>query len=124
MQWSQVRAAYPDQWLVIEALEAHTRESRPYAERATLDENGRARAETDSSDFQTSDFSVRQRVLDRIAVIEICSDGKAAMNCYRQLHHQYPLREFYFVHTSRKELDIVESPSVSVWRQHAVLSGA
>lgn len=24
MRWSDVRAAYPDQWLVIEALEAHT----------------------------------------------------------------------------------------------------
>ena len=24
MQWDQIRAAYPDQWLVIEALEAHT----------------------------------------------------------------------------------------------------
>ncbi len=92
MQWSQVRTAYPDQWLVIEALEAHTRD--------------------------------RQRILDRIAVIETCADGKAAMTCYRQLHRQYPLREFYFVHTSRHELDIVESPSVSVWRQHATPTGA
>lgn len=24
MQWSEVRRAYPDQWLIIEALQAHT----------------------------------------------------------------------------------------------------
>ncbi len=24
MHWSEIRSAYPDQWLVIEALEAHT----------------------------------------------------------------------------------------------------
>lgn len=24
MQWSEIRKAYPDQWLIIEALEAHT----------------------------------------------------------------------------------------------------
>ncbi|HEY53004.1 MAG TPA: hypothetical protein G4N94_06070 [Caldilineae bacterium] len=24
MQWNEIRTAYPDQWLVIEALEAHT----------------------------------------------------------------------------------------------------
>lgn len=28
MQWSEIRTAYPDQWLIVEALEAHTTESR------------------------------------------------------------------------------------------------
>jgi len=28
MQWPEVRNAYPDQWLVIEALEAHTTPDR------------------------------------------------------------------------------------------------
>ena len=87
MNWSHVCTAYPDQWLVIEALEAHTED--------------------------------RQRILDRIAVMETCLDGQAAIDCYSQLHRQYPRREFYFVHTGRDELDIVESPAVSVWRQHA-----
>lgn len=32
MRWQEVRAAYPDQWLVIEALEAHSE-----AERRILD---------------------------------------------------------------------------------------
>ena len=92
MKWMQVRTAYPDQWLVIEALEAHTEQ--------------------------------RQRILDRIAVVETCPDGRSAMHCCRELHRHYPQREFYFVHTSRDELDIVESPSISVWRQHATPVGA
>ena len=77
MQWSQVRRTYPDQWLVIEALQAHTTPEQ-------------------------------QRSLDQIAVIELCSDSQLAMQSYRQLHRQYPGREFYFVHTSREELDIRE----------------
>ena len=64
MQWPEVRNAYPDQWLVIEALEAHT----------------------------TSD---RQRILDRLAVVDRCPDGAAAFQAYRRLHQQYPQREFY-----------------------------
>ncbi len=87
MKWSQVRQAYPDQWLVIEALAAHS--------------------------------EGKQRILDRIAVLETCADGKDAMDCYRQLHRQYPLREFYFVHSSRSELEILESQAVSGRRQHA-----
>lgn len=77
MRWTEVRASYPDQWLIVEALEAHT----------------------------TADS---RRHLDRLAVLERCSDGKAAMAGYRRLHREYPQRELYFVHTSREELDIEE----------------
>ena len=70
MRWSDVRKAYPDRWLVVEALEAHSEENH--------------------------------RFLDRIAVIETCTDGAATMQCYNQLHRQHPQREFYFVHTSRE----------------------
>jgi hypothetical protein len=76
MQWSEVRKTYPEQWLVIEALEAHTEDD--------------------------------QRLLERIAVVELCPDGPGAMQSYRQLHRQYPTREFYFVHTGREILDIKE----------------
>jgi len=77
MRWPEIRTTYPNQWLIIEALEAHT----------------------------TSD---KQRQLDSLAVVETCPDGSTAMHRYRQLHQQYPLREFYFVHTGREELDIRE----------------
>ncbi len=87
MRWSDVRKAYPNRWLVIEALEAHS--------------------------------DTNQRFLDRIAVIEVCSDGTSAMTCYDQLHRRHPHREFYFVHTDRETLEILESRSVSTWRSHA-----
>jgi hypothetical protein len=76
MIWSDVRRAYPGQWLVIEALGARTEGDR--------------------------------RLLERIAVIETCPDGTAAMQSYQRLHQEYPLREFYFVHTDRESLDIRE----------------
>ena len=89
MLWSEIRTAYPDQWLIIEAIEAHT---------------------TTSS----------RRELDKIAVIETCKDGIAAMERYRHLHSQYPEREFYFVNTSREELDIRERQCVGIRRDHAI----
>ena len=77
MLWTEIRKAYPNQWLIVEALDAHT----------TLQE---------------------QRHLDRLAVVETCADGAAAMDRYRRIHQEFPQREFYFVHTSRTQLDIIE----------------
>lgn len=87
MIWSRVREAYPDQWLIIEALAAHTEGN--------------------------------QRLLDRIAVIEPCTDGATAMQNYQRLHREYPSREFYFVHTSREDLDILERRWIGVRRADA-----
>lgn len=86
MRWPDVQAAYPNQWLVIEALEAHSEGDR--------------------------------RILDHIAVVEVCPDSVTAMQTYRQLHQQYPLREFYFVHTSRASLDIEERRWVGIRRSN------
>ena len=77
MLWPDIRNAYPNQWLIVEALEAHT-------------------------------TSEHQRQLDRLAVIEVCENGLSVMGRYRKLHQEYPQREFYFVHTSREELEIQE----------------
>ncbi len=87
MRWSEVREAYPEKWLIIEALEAHTEGDR--------------------------------RLLDRIAVVEVCSDGANAMQRYRRLHREFPLREFYFVHTSREVLDIKERWWAGIRRKDA-----
>lgn len=87
MLWSDVRQTYPDQWLIIEALEAHT-------------EN-------------------EQRYLDRVAVIETCVDGEAALQSYRRLHQEYPRREFYYLHTSREQLTIIERRWAGIRRSHA-----
>ena len=87
MLWADIRQTYPEQWLVIEALEAHTDND--------------------------------QRQIDRIAVIESCPDGQAALQVYRRLHQQYPTREFYFVHTRRETLEIIERRWAGVRRGHA-----
>lgn len=87
MIWSEVRRAYPDQWLIIEALDAHT--------------------------------EGKQRILDRVAVIETCADGASAMESYQRLHREYPMREFYFVHTSRERLDIRERHWIGIRRGNA-----
>jgi hypothetical protein len=92
MNWLEIRAAYSDQWLIVEALEAVT----------------------------TSD---KQRQLERLAVIERCPDGGGAMQAYRRLHQQYPEREFYFLHTSRKNLDIRERQWLGIRRADAVKAG-
>ncbi len=89
MLWSEIRKCYPDQWLIIEALEAHT-------------------------------TSNNHRFLDRLAVIESCSDGSAAMQKYRQLHKKFPEREFYFLHTSREELDIQERVWLGIRMNHGI----
>lgn len=88
MQWPEIRKAYPDQWLIIEALEAHT-----------------------SSD--------NRRELDDIAVIERCADGASAMQSYRRLHQKHSSREFYFVHTSREQLEIREKQWLGIRRVNA-----
>ncbi len=51
MIWSEIKEKYPQQWLLVEALEAHT----------------------------TPD-SIRH--LDRISVLEQCSDGSSAFKRY------------------------------------------
>ena len=87
MQWAEVRQAYPEQWLVIEALEANTQDTR--------------------------------RHLDRMAVVEVCPDGLAALQSYRRWHQRYPTREFYFVHTGRVELEIIEHHWIGIRTSHA-----
>lgn len=92
MLWTEIREAHPNQWLIIEALEAHT----------------------------TPD---QQRELTQIAIIARCADGQEAQQRYRQLHTEYPQREFYFVHTSRETLDIRERQWVGIRRYDAVSIG-
>jgi len=85
MQWENIRTAYPEQWLIVEALEAFTTPEQ-------------------------------YRQLSRLSVIEQCSDGLNAFSRYRQLHAVHPEREFYFVHTSRPELTIIERQWLGVRR--------
>jgi hypothetical protein len=88
MRWAEIREQYPDQWLIIDTLEAHTEGDR--------------------------------RKLEQMTVVEVCPDGAAAFQRYRELHRQYPQREFYFVHTAREELDIRERHWLGLQRNYAV----
>jgi hypothetical protein len=47
-------------------------------------------------------------IVDRIAVVDVCTDGRATMKRYGELRRQHPHREFCFVHTSMPELKIEE----------------
>ena len=91
MNWSEIRQIYANQWLVIEALKAHT-----------TDDN--------------------QRLLEELAVIESCVNGSEAMKKYQHFHQHYPYREFYFVHTSREELDIHERQWLGARKTHVANS--
>jgi hypothetical protein len=47
-------------------------------------------------------------ILDRIAVVDVCQDGRETMKRYGELHRQHPQRELCFVHTLNVALDIEE----------------
>ncbi len=87
MRWTDIRSAYPDQWLAIEALRAHTEDHR--------------------------------RIFDRIAVIDVCSDGAMALRRYRELRREHPDREFCYAHTENADLEIVERPWIGIRSNNA-----
>lgn len=89
MQWSEICQAYPNKWLIIEAISAHT-------------------------------TPAHLRQLDKMAVVEQCTDGKNALLRYRCLHMEFPEREFYYVHTSRDELDIREKQWLGIRGCYAI----
>ncbi len=76
MKWEDVRNQYPDQWIVFEALQAHTDQDTRY--------------------------------VDELAVIDRFSDSRDAMRRHHELHKANLTREYYFFHTSRVELQIIE----------------
>ena len=49
-----------------------------------------------------------KRIVDELAVIGAFLDSALALQRYRDLHQEAPMREFYVVHTSRESLDITE----------------
>lgn len=55
---------------------------------------------------QTTQESIRH--IDEVSVIEKCNDGEKAMAIYRRYHQQNPSKEYYFAHTSKKDLKIPE----------------
>lgn len=84
MNWQEVREHFPDEWVLVEAIKAHSEDNR--------------------------------RIPDDLAVINTYPDGTIGFQAYRELHQQEPLREYYVVHTARKELDIRERVRLGIRR--------
>lgn len=76
MKWAEVRRQFPEQWVGLEALQAHT------------------------------DDHVRQ--LDDLAVIDSFANGREALKRQHELHQENPMREYYFFHTSRPSVQVIE----------------
>jgi hypothetical protein len=49
-----------------------------------------------------------KRIVDDLAVIDRYKDSMDAVRRYTALHKENPRREYYFFHTSREDLDIME----------------
>ena len=60
-----------------------------------------------------------RRIIDEIAVVEVCPDGAAALRRYRELRRDHPGRELYYVHTRNAELEIEERPWLGIRRNDA-----
>ena len=88
MEWYSIREKFPNQWVVVEALSAHT------------DSQGK-------------------RIITDLNIIEVCPDGKSAFARYRDLHIKNLNGEYYYLHTSREQLDIEETTWVGIRKQSA-----
>ena len=80
MKWQEIRRHYPQQWLLVEAIKAHSE----------------------------ANASGTYRILEQLAVVSTFPDSVAAMRSYVQLRREAPQRELYVFHTSREALDITE----------------
>ncbi len=76
MTWEEIRNQYPHRWLVVEAIDAYT--DGPH------------------------------RVIDNLNVMTVLGedDWKPAWKEFERLHHADKEREYYPLHTDRKELNI------------------
>lgn len=95
MRWPDVVAAYPNQWLVIEAVESRVETIAPVS--AAL------RSRTPSAGPWTP-----RRVLERVRVIELCADGRCALHVTREYQRAHPTRIMRCVHTSYPSLEFDE----------------
>ncbi|GAE94793.1 hypothetical protein JCM21714_3983 [Gracilibacillus boraciitolerans JCM 21714] len=87
MKWEDVCQAFPEQWVLIEAVQAYTNEK---SERI-LDEIAPP-------------------------LKKFSNSPPEAMKTYQEIHREEPNRELYVLHTSRKKPNIIEKKWVGVRR--------
>ena len=76
MKWEDVQRSFPGQWVLVEAIAAHSKDG--------------------------------MRIVEDMSVIDRFDDSLDAFQKYKELHRLHPCREYFYVHTDRKELDIHE----------------
>lgn len=135
MRWTDVVAAYPNQWLVVEALEAHVEVVEPpLARGSSVDLEAvpeplahPALGFHPESEDEPSDGTIAapiadpskttavgdhgwtfRRVLHQVQVLEVCADGRAAMHASREYARGCGTREVLCVHTSYPSLHFEE----------------
>jgi hypothetical protein len=79
MKWNEIREAFPHQWLIIEAIEAHSENGHRIFDQISVVE---AFPKAENSD--------------------------PVMRCYGELQANHREREFLFIHTDREEIVIQE----------------
>jgi hypothetical protein len=137
MRWTDVVSAYPNQWLVVEALEAHVEVveptdalargssadleavPEPVAHPAVGFDPAREDEPSDGTiasaiadPSKTTAVADRgwtfRRVLRSVDVLEVCADGRAAMHASREYARRCTAREVLCVHTSYPSLHFEE----------------
>lgn len=76
MNWQSIREHYPNQWILLEAIEAYSDDGK--------------------------------RIINKGSVVNFFEDSRDALAEYKELHKNSPVRELYVIHTSKKELEILE----------------
>lgn len=129
MRWDEVTATYPNQWLVIEALEVHVE----CVEIRFADGTGVGAAPVEAAPVElvhddgwnltpepehVDDELPTRRVFDRVHVLELCPDGRAAMHASREHVRTRPGRDVCCVHTSYPSLQF-ETPLIRKRRSFA-----
>ncbi len=75
MDWQQIRERYPYRWVVVEAINAHTKGT--------------------------------ERIIKSLEIIGVFwQDWRPAWECYKYVHAADKTREYYVLHTRRRELNI------------------
>ncbi len=74
MDWEQIRGQYPQQWVVVEALDGVTHGAH--------------------------------RIINQLAFSGAFADWEGAWQAYSTLHNADKWREYYVIHTDRRELNI------------------
>ena len=77
MTWDEIRALFPHEWVLIEALDSYTD-----------DEHGK-------------------RIIPHMSLIKACgTDSHDVWEAYKQANDADPAREYYFLHTDQETIDI------------------